>query len=55
MCDCRQSGGTLKLNEDGKEASAARQERQVAAKARNSIHIDQNKESREHCDKLLEM
>jgi len=22
---------------------------------RNSIHVDQKKESREHCDKLLEM
>jgi hypothetical protein len=25
------------------------------SKTRNSIHIEQNKESREHCNKLLEM
>lgn len=37
MRDCRQRGGTLHLNVDGKDASAARQERQVAAKARMSL------------------
>jgi hypothetical protein len=39
MCHCRERGGTLKLNVDGKETSAECQERQVAAKARMSPGI----------------
>jgi len=37
MWDCRQRGGTLQLNVDGKDVNAARQERQAAAKAMMSL------------------